>query len=781
MDNTEYNKWTQAHNNDCYRDDDDDDDDDDQHFHDTEMSRFNENGELGLSFDEIDGIDETCFENPHAIELDTSVRSHDTVTSTQSAPCAFSDDIKPLRRSSLATVDELSEDPLPPHHPTENLDKVHNSLEQLLSSEFPAQANGIRPSLKGKASASSSSLPIDGVQKAAQHPEAKQASLATPRPLLHTATSPALKNIPSKISTTTTTSKRKQDSLTRRSTQQEFSSEPVVRRPKKLSIRRRSSRFESKFLNDNEYHEIWKPEKSPRNVATDGVPINKRISTSSMTPASTDNGVEKSKSFNTTSPMSEVSSASSNNDFRLRQQQLFERVNVAREVVKGQNDKLYKPQVSQDDKKLTLKLASRFVSYHISKKPHGLSDVVFHAMDKSKPASADDDRPLSAKEKWQKAKLLVSSASQHTPEMPRPSIISLRSNHSELQLVKIKTLGQDRSKHPQNRGIKLSRSEDDLSKLQKESPPRSRPLLKSRATAAVINVSRSENVNEVDSELQNNKADLLSSPLRVHPKVMATNSRLDNVCEEEDEFEDKTQESVDPPSLPIIFNDLNNNNSNNNSNNVSSLITEDDKPQGHGWSGSMHPYDNHIARLSQLYLPGSSSTVGGSNSSLPEIDHINTHPAITLTKEKSSSTRNLSSELPRVELKQSRSYGSLSRPVSLEKAVRVPVDYQFQQNGELQPTASVSELPPVKVPVVSKLEAESGGPRGSSVNLSSKIVSTSSVLPQMLSPHHPDDTGASSHMSLSHDQTGHVTTSMYAGRQEHRHGNKAPSSANVFQ
>ena len=766
-----------------------------------EMSEFDENDELCSNFDEVDAVSETCFENPHTIELEISGRSHDTVTSTQSAPSAVNmgDDKKPLRLPSLATVDELSEDPLPPQCPSGDSDKPHVSLEELLSPDSPGPT---RHSIKGKGNISSSSLPVGGLHQS----EITRASLATPRPLVHTATSPALNNIPSQLSTNTT-DKRKEGTLTRRKTQQEFSSESVAQRPKRLHFRRGSSRFQSKFLDDNEDHVIWKPEKSPHNVTTGSEPMKKKFSTSSITPATTDYGVAKSKSWDhpdggSVSPISEISPTMSSNDFRLRQQQLLARVDVAREVAKDQNNKLYKPQVSRHDKKKTLKLASRYVSYRISQKPRGMSDIVFQAIDKKQSASpADNDRPLSAKEKWQKATFLVSSASQHTPEMPRPSVTSLRSNRSELQLVKINTLGQHlhKPKHPLIGNVKLSHSEYDLATLaKKQSPPTSRPPLQSRATAFDISTRGLEDVDEVDGELETEKADLVSSPLKSRPRAMTVNIRLENVSKVDGESEGNKQEAVvDSSCSPICIDNLNNNNnSNNNNNNVySSLAVVGGKPQGHGWSGSIHGYDNPIARFSQLYMPGSSSTMGGSTSSFTEIDHADTHPTITLTKAKSSSDLTAEEEVSHVQLRPSKSYGSLLRPVSLDKAICVPADYQFRQNtdtslAQIQPKSTTSsmdfkgspELHSKKSPVRSRTELESDNLKDeSTIYLSPAIVSTSSVVPQVLSPDRVDK-GASSHTSPSHDQGDHVTSSsMYAGRQEHRHGDKSPTSTNVFQ
>ena len=150
-----------------------------ENIDDIEMSEFDENDKLCSNFDEVDAISETCFENPHAIEHEILGRSHDTITSTQSAPSAVNvdDDKKLLRQPSLATVDELSVHPLPPQCPSGDSDKPHVSLEQLLSPDSPGQT---RRSIKGKGSISSSSLPVGGMQQS----EITRKSLANPRPLV---------------------------------------------------------------------------------------------------------------------------------------------------------------------------------------------------------------------------------------------------------------------------------------------------------------------------------------------------------------------------------------------------------------------------------------------------------------------------------------------------------------------------------------------------------------------------------------------------------------------
>ena len=220
-------------------------------------------------------------------------------------------------------------------------------------------------------------------------------------------------NIPSQLPTQTKVS----FSTPTTSTQRKFSC-PTVVTHEQLSVRRRSLGFQSKFLNDNEDHVIWKPERSVLNKRLSIIPS--RDSEGTKSKLQNDDGI---------SQTSEIPPLSFN-DFRLRQQQLLERVNVAREVTKDQNSDLCQPEMSQEDKKMTLKLASQYVSYRISQKPRGLSDVVFQAMDRKKSASlVNTDRPLTTKEKWQKITVLASTA---TP--PQQDTVGITST-SKLEVI----------------------------------------------------------------------------------------------------------------------------------------------------------------------------------------------------------------------------------------------------------------------------------------------------------------------------------------------------------
>ena len=305
-----------------------------------------ENNEVGTNVDELTTVGETCFKNPHASKLKISGQPCDTVAQDS---IGTGDNKIPLRQLFYATEDPSSEDPL-----NDNLGKSHNK----------------------PAAASIQQLKVIGAAPAVSNDNVSE------------------DNIPLQLPTKTKVS----FSTPTTSTQRKFSC-PTVATPKQLSARRGSLGFQSKFLNDNEDHVIWKPDRSL---------LNKRLS---IIP-SRDSDCTKSKPQNDDgiSQTSEIPPPSFN-DFRLRQQQLLERVNVAREVTKDQNSDLYQPEISQEDKKKTLRLASQYVSYRISQKPRGLSDVVFQAIDKRKSASlVNTDRPLTTKEKWQKITVLASTA-----------------------------------------------------------------------------------------------------------------------------------------------------------------------------------------------------------------------------------------------------------------------------------------------------------------------------------------------------------------------------------
>ena len=105
------------------------------------------------------------------------------------------------------------------------------------------------------------------------------------------------------------------------------------------------------------------------------------------------------------------------------------RVNVAHEVCKDQNIKLVQPEVSQNVKQRALRLASRYVSFRISKKPQDMADVVLQAQ--KQLLLTNSDQPLSPKQKWQRAVLL---SANKTKIMKNPSETSLGSSYSEMGL-----------------------------------------------------------------------------------------------------------------------------------------------------------------------------------------------------------------------------------------------------------------------------------------------------------------------------------------------------------
>jgi len=763
--------------------------------------------ELFLS--DIEEKNERFFENPHEIELEinkTSLTQGASNDLDNSGSGSISSALK-QNRSSLPTVDEMSEEPLPTYSfITKN--ESHAQLERILDqSDLPSYKEGVQ---KQK---SSSSLPETG-DAARVNPFVRgRSSIEIVRP--------------------SATASKPDHKMRRRSTKHDFSA--GASRPKDLHLARRTSRFQSKFLNDNEYHMIWKPD-TP-NATTTSEPIHKKPSTSTMLPA-TDPGLPKSTSWdqqdeNVTSPGSEGTSPTGPADLRLRQKQLLERVNVAREVAKDQNIKLVQPELSNQDKRRTLQLASKVVSYRISKKPRRLDDVVLHAMgsaadSRKQSLPHDSDQPLSPKEKWQKA-LLLSTNKQK--DMKRPSMTSLASSHSEIQPVSIRTIGQRMNKMNKKSflgSVSQSQSDYNLSALSKSSPPNKRGTLKSRATYATMN-SRTmlEDVAEVQNEPD--KQTSVKNKGYISISKPGTNSvPIGHSWEQVDtkEVTIKSTASVDSEDgiaaleaaaasfaainrpLLVASTDNTSHNDNNKSDDKATVETNDGDEfaiSGHGWSGSLHDYDNPISKFNQLYSLGSSSSMSASSTtSFPEMEPVENMPGIKLTR--SNTTDELHSviqeEFPQVSLRQSHSSGNLSRPVteSFDKAVVVPVGYQFcsgsnasdidtsklhhaRPKSATSSCSSLESIPsghnspqmrPKRSTCHSKKSTGHASPRNSAhlTSPSPLIVSASSVLPQVVSSPPSDDNSRTNLIP-------HEVTSSFAGQQEHRHNEKNPPS--VFQ
>jgi len=180
-------------------------------------------------------------------------------------------------------------------------------------------------------------------------------------------------------------------------------------------------------------------------------------------------------------------------DLWLRQKQLQERVSIAREVAKDQNITLVKPEVSQEEKWRVLKFASKIVSYHVSKKPKHLDDVVLHAMgnatDSSKLLLTNSDQPLSPQEKWQKAILL---SANKRGKMKQPSMSSRASSHSDIQPVSIHTINRRMSKMGKKPFLgsvphDQSLSDSNFSTSPKITSPNKRCELNSQTTYIAVN------------------------------------------------------------------------------------------------------------------------------------------------------------------------------------------------------------------------------------------------------------------------------------------------------
>jgi len=404
--------------------------------------------------------------NPHDIELKIRKMSLDEVIDEASNHPSPSRNKKPNRSTSLPTVrEEMTEELLPTDSSfTNNMDlNLDASVPPIYEKENSEQESAQKRN-------NSSSLPETG-DTVKLHPLMKGMSSIEKYSSGATASKPDCHN------------RTRTTSLGSSSGAQDAHH---LRRP-------------SLFLNDDELHIIWKPDATKTRTAS--VPMLEIPSTFTMLPA-TDPGLPKSNQRKRNSESGSISSTGVPEDLWLRQKQLQERVSIAREVAKDQNITLVKPEVSQDEKRNVLQFASKIVSYHISKKPKHLDDVVLQAIgnatNSSKLQLKNSDQPLSLKEKWQKAILLSANPRE---KMKPPSRTSRAGSHPEIQPVSVHKISQRMNKMSKNPFLGTetqSQSDCNFSALSKIAPPNKRHEVKSPTT--VKTEALLEDVDEVENE-----------------------------------------------------------------------------------------------------------------------------------------------------------------------------------------------------------------------------------------------------------------------------------------
>jgi len=374
------------------------DDDGELSRYDISMTEFGKEAisDSDESFSDSEGYEKVYFTNPHYKEL---VSLDEVVQKARSSTSIM----RTSRLSLPIEEEEMSQEPLPTNTSNLDLNKSPPQLERKLDPSAP-------PSHEWEYN---------------KHKDVQKQKRSSSLPQTHNATKPSMNGTEMYHGDSTTC---KMEHQKRRKTI-DLDISAGARRPS----------FQSEFLNDNELHTIWKPD-TP-NITAASEPIQKRPSISVMLPEN-DPRLPSSnqRKRSATSLENEASSPTGvSRDLWLRQKQLQERVNVAREVAKAQNVTLAKPEVSQDKKRHVLQLAPKMVSYHISKKPKHLDDVILQAMrgaaDSRKSLLTDSDRPLTSKEKWQKAILL--SANKKEAKRRPSAMTSLASSDPEMQPVNI--------------------------------------------------------------------------------------------------------------------------------------------------------------------------------------------------------------------------------------------------------------------------------------------------------------------------------------------------------
>ena len=444
------------------------DDDSENPRNDIPMTEFEESMSDSDEFlSDNEGYDELYFESPHDIESRITKTPLDTVEEEAGIdPNRISSgSIKKQNRSTLPTLEEEEKPEEPLVTSNTDLNESHARLDRMLDpSTPPSFVKHDKDQESTQKQISSSSMPETGDTSKVNRLVKGRSSIE----MFHSAA----------------TASKAEHKIKRRHTKHDFNS--GARKPKDL---RHTSRFKSKFLNDNEVHVIWKPDTS--NVTTASEKTQRKTSTSTMLSATDPANATSWDQQEINAVSGSTSPPKASDDLWLRQKQLQERVNIAREVAKNQYNTLVQPAVSQDEKRRILQLASKYVSYQISKKPKRLDDVVLHAMgsaaDSTTQSSLEDsDEPLSPKQKWRKAVLL----SAHNRKVNKSSMTSKASSQSKVRPVSIHRIGQRmsrNSKKPFLGSVPQSKSDHNLTGLSKSSPPNKKGVLKSRATYATMN------------------------------------------------------------------------------------------------------------------------------------------------------------------------------------------------------------------------------------------------------------------------------------------------------
>ena len=512
------------------------DDDSENPRNDIPMTEFEESMSDSDEFlSDNEGYDELYFESPHDIESQIAKIPLDTVAEEAGIdPNRISSgSIKKQNRSTLPTLEEEEKPEEPLVTSNTDLNESHARLDRMLDpSTPPSFVKHDKDQESTQRQISSSSIPETGDTSKVNRLVKGRSSIE----MFHSAA----------------TAIKPEHKIKRRHTKHDFNS--GARKPKDLH---HMSRFKSKFLNDNEVHVIWKPDTS--NITTASETIQRKTSASTMLSATDPANTTSWDQQERNAVSGSTSPPKGSDDLWLRQKQLQERVNIAREVAKNQYNTLVQPAVSQDEKRRILQLASKYVSYQISKKPKRLDDVVLHAMgsaaDSTKQSSLEDsDEPLSPKQKWRKAVLL----SANNRKVNGSSMTSKASSQSKLRPVSVHRIGQRmsrKSKKPFLGSVPQSKSDHNLTGLSKSSPPNKKGALKSRATYATMNTGAlledvDEDENEPDKQSSVENKGYKSKTATNSTSAMATG-------EKKDQFDAKEVATKPTESNRYLYSDSN--------------------------------------------------------------------------------------------------------------------------------------------------------------------------------------------------------------------------------
>jgi len=309
------------------------------------------------------------------------------------------------------------------------------------------------------------------------------------------------------------------------------------------------------FLDDDECHVIWKPNtphKTTLMKKESGI-WTMQSGTGPKSSCDQQNDIVASSAAGSKSPCGIPA------DLRQKQKQLMERVNLAREVAKDQNNKLVQAEVSQESKQHALRQSSRYISFRMSKKRQCKNGVVFEPTGREDDTQNQSSPAVSNKQLNQTQQ----DMSPEVSEAKESSMTSLSSINSKVLSANICTndqgaplLGEEYTS--QSNYTLESGSSSPTKKSSPETYTSNAPINTKQLPDSAVTVEKQDSIRKENSSSQGNAK---------YP-ISADYNSVSTVAQED--YKDCNGDSITPTRLAVIHESvvatLTGNTSNNNSN-----------------------------------------------------------------------------------------------------------------------------------------------------------------------------------------------------------------------